>query len=96
MQLRWSAGGGNHGVTERCDLCTVCRCVEQVRGAWLERGKAARKLAGERFEELAGTGFQRLSEKMVVRLLEEDWLGVWTEEVVFEAALRWMQAGDRG
>ena len=64
--------------------------------AWLERGEAAaRELAVERFEEVAATGgFMRMSEEMVWSLLEQDRLGVGTEEAAFEAAVTWMKGGD--
>ena len=69
---------------------SVATCADVLSwcgGSWLERGEAAaRKLAVERFEEVAGTGgFLRLSEEMVVRLLEEDGLGVGTEALLVMA-----------
>ena len=64
--------------------------------AWLERAETmAWKLAAERFGELVTTaGFLRMPEEMVRGLLDEDGLGVATEEEAFEAAMVWMHAGD--
>jgi len=85
-------------IIRQLSVATCADVLSWCGGAWLERGEeAARKLAVERFEEVAGTGgFLRLSEETVGRLLEEDGLGVGTEEAAFEAAVRWMQAGDGG
>ena len=78
------------------DVC--CEVLNWGGGGWLEGVKvAARKLAVERFEEVAATdGFLRMSEEMLESLLEEDGLGVGTEEAAFEAAVAWMKAGDAG
>ena len=85
-------------IIRQLSVATCADVLSWCGGAWLERGEAAaRKLAVERFEEVAGTGgFLRLSEETVGRLLEEDGLGVGTEEAAFEAAVRWMRAGDGG
>ena len=65
-------------------------------GTWLGRAEeAARKLAVEQFEEVAATGgFLRMSEGIVESFLEEDELGVDSEEAVFEAAVAWIKARD--
>ena len=69
-------------IMRQLNVATCADVLSWCGGAWLERGEAAaRKLALERFEEVAGTaGFLRLSEETVGSLLEEDGLWVGTEE----------------
>jgi hypothetical protein len=56
----------------------------------LELEAAARKLATERFEQLATTdGFMRINEDVLGRLLDDDTLTARNEEVVWEAVVRW-------
>ena len=58
---------------------------------------AARGLALERFEEVAGTaGFLSLDEEAVGDLLEDDGLRASREEAAFEGLVRWMKGGDGG
>jgi hypothetical protein len=57
---------------------------------------AARGLALERFEEVAGTeGFMRMDEGAVGSLLDDDELSVSREEAVLEAVVGWMKGGGR-
>ena len=81
------------------DQMSVSVCVDvlsQGRGGWLERAEsAARKLAVERFQEVASTSsLLRIPEEILASLLEEDGLNVETEEFAFEAVVRWMKARD--
>ncbi len=56
---------------------------------------AARGLALEQFEEVAGTeGFMRMDEETVGSLLDDDLLCVSREEAALEAAVGWMKGGD--
>ncbi len=58
---------------------------------------AARVLALERFEEVAGTeGFMEMDEEALGGLLEDDGLCVSKEEAVFEGLVSWMKGGDCG
>ena len=66
------------------DQMNVSVCVDvlsQGRGGWLERAEsAARKLAVERFHEVASTSsLLRIPEEILASLLEEDGLNVETE-----------------
>ena len=55
---------------------------------------AARGLALERFEEVAGTeGFMRMDEEAVGSLLDDDELCVSREEAALEAVVGWMKGG---
>jgi hypothetical protein len=59
--------------------------------------KAARKLATERFEELAKTDdFIRMGEDALAALLDDDDLVVRSEEAVWEAVVGWRRAQDDG
>ena len=60
--------------------------------------EAAWGMAVGRFKEVSKTaGFTHLDEETVGRLLEEDGLGVWKEEAVFEGLVRWIKGiGDGG
>jgi hypothetical protein len=54
--------------------------------------EAARRLAAERFEEVVATaGFAQMDEVALGSLLDDDGLEARSEEVVWEALLRWMQ-----
>ncbi len=56
---------------------------------------AARVLALERFEEVAGTeGFMRMDEEAVGSLLDDDALRASREEAVLEAVVGWMKGGE--
>jgi hypothetical protein len=58
---------------------------------------AARKLACEQFEEVAGTeGFVCIEEEAMGGLLDDDELGVSGEEAAFEGLVRWMKGGCEG
>jgi hypothetical protein len=55
---------------------------------------AARVMALERFEEVAGTdGFMRMDEGVLGSLLDDDALSVSREEAVLEAVVGWMKSG---
>jgi hypothetical protein len=57
--------------------------------------EAAWKVVVGKFEEVCATaGFMGLDEETVGRLLEDDGLGVRTEEVAFEGLVGWMKGGE--
>ena len=97
FQMNEVASGAEESIIRRM---SVDLCVDVLGwaggGAWLERAAAtARKVVVEQFEQVASTeAFARLSEETLGSILDEDELGVGTEEEVFEAVLGWMKSGD--
>ena len=56
-----------------------------------------RRRRGWRFEEVAGTkGFMGLEEEALRRVLEDEGLGVRSEERAYEGLVRWMMGGKGG
>ncbi len=81
-------------------LLTVDNCCKLL--AWSSRNglrilhTAARSLALERFEELAGTaGFLQIDEDILDSLINDDELVVTGEESVFGAVVEWFKARER-
>jgi hypothetical protein len=75
---------------------TCAEVLEGSRRLGLGRAEeAAWGMAVNRFEEVCATaGFMMLEEETVGRLLEEDGLGVRSEEAAFEGLLGWMTGGE--
>ena len=59
--------------------------------------EAGLRMVAERFEEVAGTaGYLGMEEAALGRVLEEEGLGVRSEERAYEGLVRWMKAGEGG
>ena len=83
---------GRLGVETCADVVTGSRALGLRR---LE--EAALGMVMERFEEVAGTaGYVGLEEEVLGRVLEDEGLGVRSEERAYEGLVRWMRGGEGG
>ena len=91
-------GGLEEAIIGRLSVGTCADVLTRSGGLGLRRVEAAaERMVVEGFEEVAGTeGFMGLEEEALRKVLEDEGLGVRSEERAYEGLVRWMMGGKGG